>query len=277
MTYDVLGPGPLDYLPCRYGTSKLMFRGPKRDLADPFIAFIGTTETYGKFIEAPFPTLLEGSLGITCVNFGQITAGIDAFATDPYVIQAACDARVTVIQIMGAQNMTNRFYSVHPRRNDRFTGASSILKTIYRDVDFADFHFNKHLLTHLKEVSYDRFEAVQHELREAWLARMQFLLRQIQGKTVLLWMSGHAPKSEAVACDNDMCVEPMLVTREMIEKVTPYASAYAEVVASPQALQSGMEGMVFSELDEPAATEMLRPLAHAEAASALTKAIQNLI
>lgn len=30
MTYDALGAGALDYLPCRYGTSKLLFRGPRR-------------------------------------------------------------------------------------------------------------------------------------------------------------------------------------------------------------------------------------------------------
>ena len=152
MTYDVLGPGPLDYLPCRYGASKLLFRGPKRDLSAPYLAFVGTTETYGKFIETPFPALVEETLGVTCANFGQITAGVDAFASDPFVLQAASDAEITVIQIMGTQNMTNRFYSVHPRRNDRFVAAASILKTIFREVDFADFHFNKHMLSHLMTV-----------------------------------------------------------------------------------------------------------------------------
>ena len=47
MTYDAAGPAPLDYLPCRYGTSKLMFRGPRRRLEAPYIAFLGGPETYG--------------------------------------------------------------------------------------------------------------------------------------------------------------------------------------------------------------------------------------
>ncbi|MDC1223540.1 DUF6473 family protein [Ascidiaceihabitans sp.] len=46
MTYDVLGAGNLDYLPCRYGTSKLLFRGPRRPLKEPYIAFLSGTETY---------------------------------------------------------------------------------------------------------------------------------------------------------------------------------------------------------------------------------------
>jgi hypothetical protein len=41
MTYDALGVGALDYLPCRYGTSKLLFRGPRRPLKDPYLVFMG--------------------------------------------------------------------------------------------------------------------------------------------------------------------------------------------------------------------------------------------
>jgi uncharacterized protein DUF6473 len=63
MTIDALGLGALDYLPCRYGNSKLLFRGPKRSLDEPYIAFIGGTETYGKFLAKPFPVLVEEEFG----------------------------------------------------------------------------------------------------------------------------------------------------------------------------------------------------------------------
>lgn len=276
MTYDVLGPGPLDYLPCRYGVSKLLFRGPKRDLSGPYVAFVGTTETYGKFIEAPFPMLVEEAIGMNCANFGQITAGVDAFATDPFVVQAASDAELTVIQIMGAQNMTNRFYSVHPRRNDRFVGAASILQTIFREVDFADFHFNKHMLSHLMKVSPDRFATVRQELQDAWLARMQFLLSQIKGKSLLMWFSDHAPGDDDNSRTGDLGTEPLFVTRDMISKVRAFASSYVEVVVSQDAMDEGVNGMIFSEMDSTAASEMLGPTAHREAADALIPAIENM-
>ena len=77
MTYDVLGAGNLDYLPCRYGTSKLLFRGPRRPLKEPYIAFLSGTETYGKLITNPFPEPIEQSIGRTCVNLGRVTAGVD--------------------------------------------------------------------------------------------------------------------------------------------------------------------------------------------------------
>lgn len=276
MSYDVQGRGPLDYLPCRYGGSRLMFRGPKRDLTKPYYAFIGTTETYGKFILHPFPTLVEQALGVTCVNFGQVTAGVDAFATDPFVVEAASDAEVTVVQIMGAQNMTNRFYAVHPRRNDRFLSAATILQTIYREVDFADFHFTKHMLTHLCALSPERFEAVVQELREAWSARMRFLLSQIKGKCVLLWLADHAPDDGVAADCMDLGQEPLFITREMVEDVKEQATSYVEVVATSNARLAGTQGMVYSDLDAPAAGQMLNPIVHAHAADALTEAIQEL-
>ena len=64
MAYEKLGHSPLDYMPCRYGASKLLFRGPRRVLEAPYVACLGGTETYGKFIEAPFPALIEAQTGV---------------------------------------------------------------------------------------------------------------------------------------------------------------------------------------------------------------------
>lgn len=276
MTYDALGPGALDYLPCRYGTSKLLFRGPRRDLDQPYVAFVGGTETYGKFIEKPLPALVEAQVGTTCANFGFLNAGIDAFIQDPFVLEAASSAEVTVVQVLGAQNMTNRFYSVHPRRNDRFVAPSTLLGTIYREVDFADFNFNRHMLNHLLMVSAERFEAVVSELQQAWLARMRLLLGRISGKIILLWMADHKPPAAVVPDVEDLGSDPLFVTQEMIEEIAPLATEYVEAVASKQAMDARTEGMVFSQMETLAAHEMLGPRAHAEAAEAVTAAIQEL-
>lgn len=277
MTYDVLGPGALDYLPCRYGTSKLLFRGPRRCLDQPYIAFLGSTETYGKFVQKPFPALVEAAIGRVCVNFGQPNAGIDAFAQDPFVISAAARAEITVIQIIGAQNMTNRFYAVHPRRNDRFVSTSTLLRTIYRDVDFADFHFNKHMLNRLMLVSPERFGVVRDELQQAWIARMQLMLKQIPGKTVLLWFADHPPESADPLKMQELGKDPLFVTRDMLDQVAPHATRTIEVVPSPEAMAQGTAGMFFTAMEEPAAAEVPGPAAHEEAAEALGDVIKSLL
>lgn len=275
MTYENLGQGALDYFPCRYGKSKLLFRGPRKKMAGEYIAMIGGTETYGKFIEKPFPTLVGEAMEMECVNFGCVTAGVDVFANDASVVEACAKARVTVIQAIGAQNMSNRFYAVHPRRNDRFLRASTLMKTIFREVDFTDFSFTKHLLTTLQTLSEERFSIVRDELKEAWIARMKLLLDKIEGKTVLLWFADRAP--EDTASPDGLGREPIFVDRRMIEEVRPYVTEVVEVVPSARALAQGTAGMMFSSMEEPAAQELMGPAAHEEVAQALLEPLSRLI
>ena len=276
MSIEALGPGALDYLPCRYGASKLVFRGPRRNLERPYFAFVGGTETYGKFLSEPYPALVEQKLGLTCANFGLLNAGVDAFVHDPFVISTSAKAQATVIQVMGAQNMTNRFYTVHPRRNDRFVSASTLLKTIYKEVDFADFNFNKHMLNDLLTISPDRFDIVRSELQQAWLARMRLILGGIKGKTVLLWFAHGGPPDGCTGATG-LGHDPLFVTRQMMDEITPMVTTMVEVSASPQAIEAGTEGMFFSEMESMAAKEMLGPIAHAEAADAVVQALDGLM
>lgn len=275
MTYDALGPGALDYLPCRYGASRLLFRGPKRNLDKPYYAFVGGTETYGRFIKRPFPALIEAEIGLPCVNFGQANAGVDAFSLDPFVLDAAAKSEIAIVQVMGAQNMSNRFYTVHPRRNDRFISTSSLLRTIYRDVDFADFHFNKHMLTRLKTVCPLRFAAVRQELQDAWLARMRLLLKRIGGKSILLWFAEQAPE-KTHDDEPELGPDPLFVTREMMDQIHNDATMVVEVVAKTEARLRRTEGKYFSELEAVVAAEVMGPKAHEEAATALLDAIRTI-
>ena len=279
MSIEILGPGGLDYLTCRYGTSKLMFRGPKRSLKGRFVAFIGGTETYGKFIAEPFPALIEQALEVPCVNFGLLNAGIDAFAKDPFVIETASRADVTVIQLVGAQNLSNRFYSVHPRRNDRLVTASALLKTIYGEVDFADFNFTKHMLQHLLTLSPERFAIVRSELQQAWLARMRLMLGQISGKKVLLWLAARTPEDMPDANTHgipDLGEDPLFITRDMIAQIAPLVDDVVEMSTNGGAVGADVKGMVFSEMERMAAEQMLGPTAHSDAAGALVPVIEAL-
>ncbi|WP_187429097.1 hypothetical protein ROLI_004990 [Roseobacter fucihabitans] len=278
MTYDVLGAGALDYAPCRYGNSKLLFRGPERRIDVPYVAFLGGTETYGKFIKCPYPALVESDLGVNCINFGISNAGIDVMLCDQMLGDAANGAEVTVIQVIGAQNLSNRFYTVHPRRNDRFVSASTLLMSIYPEVDFAEFHFTKHMLSCLLEVSTDRFSAVKAELQMAWSARMKLLMNRISGQKVLLWFSDHPPLEEGpVGVNPSMEKAPLFVTRKMLKDLNSIADGYVEVVATPQALAAGVDGMVFSQMEAMAAAEMLGPKAHGEVALKLGKVLHSMI
>jgi hypothetical protein len=275
MAYTYPGEGSLDYFPCRYGRSKLMFRGPRRDLTQPYVAVFGGTETYGKFLPQPYPALVEAALGLPMVNLGCINAGTDVYLNDPAVIEIAAKARAVVIQITGAANLTNRFYAVHPRRNDRFLRAAPLLQTIFREVDFTEFHFTRHMLRTLNAVSPEKFEVLAEELRAAWVARMKLLISRLPTRVVLLWVADHAPV--APGRQGDVAHDPLLVDADMIATLRPLVSGYVEAVASPAARACGTEGMRFSALDEPAARGLPGPAVHAEVAAALATALSDLV
>lgn len=284
MTYDTTGRSGLDYLPCRYGRSRLLFRGPRRRLEGEYALFLGGTETYGRFIEQPFPALVEAATGIRCVNFGLQNAGVDAFLHDPTVMEVAERARVTVVQVMGAQNMSNRFYAVHPRRNDRFLNASGLMKQLFRDVDFTEFSFNRHMLSTIRRISPDRYMMIREELREAWMARMRHLLQGIGGRTILLWFADHAPEGaehdrHRLGPDpsDGLGGDPLFIDRTMIEALRPLVTDVVELCASADALSRGTEGMVFDPLEAPAAAGMMGPVAHQEVAEALVPVLDRMM
>jgi hypothetical protein len=275
MSYEKMSGTELNYEPCQYGESRLLFRGPKKELDAPFVAFLGGTETYGKFVPQPFVTLLDEALPINCVNFGYVNAGIDAFLAEPSVLYNAQQSEVTVVQVMGAQNMSNRYYKVHPRRNDRFIGASNMMQMVFNEIDFSEFHFTRHMLGTLCARAPDRYAMVSDELRMAWSARMKLLLNTLGGKVVLLWVADHAP--ETAMGTSGLGPDPLFVDRLMIEELRPMVDDVVEVVVSKQAQAKGIDGMRCTDMERVAAQRMLNVAAHQEAATALEKSLSNLI
>lgn len=276
MKYDVLDGDALSYEPCRYGLSRIYFRGPKRDLDQPYMAFLGGTETFGKFIKTPFPALIEAEIRHPCVNFGCVNGGVDAFVNDPTIVGACRDADLTVVQIMGANNLSNRFFSVHPRRNDRFLRASSVLQAIYRDVDFADITFTRHLLGALYTASGERFDIVVAELRAAWIARMRSLLEQVGKRVVLLWFSkedlSDTPWDQRA---NPIGSDPLFITKDMVDEIRDLVMDVVTVRPSAAALEEGTDGMLVPPMQARAASDMLGLRAHAEVAETLTPKLRE--
>lgn len=272
---EIEGAG-LTYAPCRYGMSRILFRGPRRRLDTPYVAFVGGTETFGKFINSPFPNLIEKEIGRTCVNLGTVNGGVDAFVNDPTIMGVCRDADLTVVQIMGANFMSNRFYSVHPRRNDRFLRASTVLQAIYSEVDFSDVTFTRHLLGKLYALSPERFDIVVSELREAWVARMRNMLGQIGPNAVLLWFARSEMSDEKWnEGPNPLRVDPLFITASMIDLLRPLVKDVVVVKPSEIALRQGTKGMYFSGMQSQAASEMLSVACHAEASNTLAPRLKR--
>ncbi|GAB4293521.1 MAG: DUF6473 family protein [Roseovarius sp.] len=210
-----------------------MFRGPHRRLEGEFIACLGGTETFGKFVSCPYPDLLEEQTAITCVNFGWPNAGIDVFAHDRALLDCAGRARLCILQVPCATNMSNRYYSVHPRRNDRFLRASEALRALFGEVDFCEFSFTRHMLGHLQACSAERFALVRRELARVWVEGMRALIARIEAPVVLLWLSARSP--DTAADRPEIWADPALVDRAMLEALRGDVAAIVEVCLGEEA------------------------------------------
>ena len=84
--------------------------------------------------------------------------------------------------------MSNRMYSVYPRRNQRLRGVSEALKSLYPQIDFTQFKYVSAMIRKLKSEDDSSWKVVEAELKSAWMARMLELLEDIETKKVLIWL-----------------------------------------------------------------------------------------
>lgn len=261
----------IHYDMCRYDGTKLAFRGPAKSFDVPYIAAVGSSETFGPYVQAPYPTLLEEWLNQPVVNLGVRHAGVSLFASERWILDRASDADVAVVQVMGAGNMSNRLYSVHSRRNDRFLAVSPALKALFPDVDFTDFSFVRHLLQSLAGQSDSGFQTLVEELRFAWLQRMRRVLSCIECPVVLLWMSDRASSTPS---EWPQGPEPLFVTKAMLDELAADVSAVVEIVGLTEV--DRLEGKLFGAHEKDAAFSAPCPIHHARVAEKLCHVIRGI-
>lgn len=241
--------GAIDYAMCRYGQSRLMFRGPPRVPEGGYCVALGGAATFGRYLPSPWPHLLERISRRMVINLGVPHAGPDAYLSDPCVMRLVIGADLRLIEVPDAINLSNPLYSVHSRRNDRFLRAGNALVRLYPEVDFTEFAFTRHMIGALAEHGQQRFALVARQLQQVWLARMGQLLDLCDGPTVLVWLADRPPPEREVEVPSPAA--PRLVNRAMLEALRPRTSEIVEVVVGDYF--GGVMGKIFGPTEEPAA------------------------
>ena len=271
-----------DYKVYRFGRSRQIFRGPQPDLRGRYLAFIGGSNTFGRYNDTPYPDLIGERTGQTILNLGTDGAGPGFFLGDPEVLRTAMDAELTVVQVMCASSTANRMFAVRPRRNLRLHTISDLLAGIYPEVDFSRFSFTKGMLKHLHALDASRFKLVANEMKNAWIGRMQTLLSTIETKTLLFYMSERDPDDVSPPSGDITDMKyPQFVDRAMLDAVKPAADAYVECITSagmPQDLRVDGHAVLFRPSGEPINenSEFASPEMHTAAAEALMPEIERL-
>ena len=171
-----------------------------------YVVALGGTATFGKTVVQPFPALLDRAADCPVLNLAAPNAGPDFFLADPRRLELAAGASLAILQPCGVEGVTNPFYTVHSRRNDRFLGATPALRSLFPEVDFAEIHFTRHLLSVLQRTDPARFSHVLRGLQATWMARTQALLRHLPPRRILLRLRAPADHPPA----DDLIDEAML-------------------------------------------------------------------
>ncbi|WP_308915578.1 DUF6473 family protein [Jannaschia sp. LMIT008] len=269
MSFERSPPGS-DHAPCRYGDSKLAFRGPAVDPAAPHVVVIGSSEVHGRYVPDPLTDRLARALDRPVANLGVQNGGVDVFAKDEALLAHAAGADLAVVQVMGAQNLSNRLYTVHPRRNDRFLRHSKKMTKLFPEVDFSDFVFTGHMLCDLRDRDPARFERVVAELREAWTARMTTLLDGFACPKVLLWLDGDA-------APGDLGRPPLFVTDAMVDDLRDDVDVVLRADMRTADAAGEFDDLDFDPSEVESARLTMAPSSHATLADRLAPVLKDLL
>ena len=283
--YQKADAGFIDYRQYRFGSSKVLVRGPEEPIAKPYIVCLGAAQTFGRFVEQPFPRLLQERLGVRCVNLGAAGGGPDLFLADEEILALCAGAEACVLQVMSGRSINNGYYRVEKRRNAIVASVSPDL----RDVAQAMRQERRKLSAHdfLQKVKQqkdpDLAQRVFDEVRRAWIEAYARLLKDIRTHRVLFWFSERPPESrEKYTHGGALMKFPQLVDKGMIEAVRLHADDYVECASSdgmPQSLLRNGAPVLFTENGLPRAKNPYYPSPemHASAAEALAAPLRKVL
>lgn len=246
----------VDYQLYQLPGTKLQFRGPQQQMPDgEFFSCLGAAQTFGCFVERPYPALLEKQLGIPALNLGYGGAGPLFFNRHPELVEIVNRGRLAVVQIMSGRSEDNsRFESrgleFLTRRSD---GKQMSADAAWRSVLEFRYAWKRLPLgqglarTVCRKLGSVDAKRLLAETRTNWLASYEKLLDAIKVPTVLIWFSKRTPDFDD-SCENlhnFMGVYPQLVTRRMVEAVAEQADHFVDCTTqrgSPQRLISRFDG-----------------------------------
>lgn len=208
----------------RHTNKELLLRGPKPQKLekDKYIVCIGAAQTFGRFCEKPFPTLLHEEYGYPTLNLGYGGAGPSFFCkdNDKLMDKYVNNSKFVVIQVMSGRSESNSlFKSKGLGRYTRIIDGKSIgCKDAFKEL--------------LEENNEDFLKKIVAETRDNWIENYKQLLEQIKVPKILLWFSIRRPryredyKSKKV--NKLFGGYPQLVNSKMVNQIRMYCDKYVE-------------------------------------------------
>ena len=187
------------------------------------ISFIGAAQTFGHFVNTPFPTLVSEAFSANPFNAGVSGAGPDLFTLNERLIDDINQTKLCVIQVMSGRSIHNRYFRTN-------VGAS--IGTLHlKDIKKENIQGHDAFAILRQELSQSELEEVVLETIENYTNAYRALCDKIKVTKVLLWISTREPKYDRdFRYTNSFLGEfPHLVDDVTLAKISTYCDATVHV------------------------------------------------
>jgi Domain of unknown function (DUF6473) len=244
-----------DYRLFRFG--HLHLRGPEPPLeAGQYWACIGAAQAFGRYVDAPYPSILSERLGLPCLNLGIGGAGPNVFRA-PYILEAINQARFVVVQILSGRSSSNSFLDGRGAMMWVRKPGLRFESEAVRDTILADIHDRARvqpdpddplavpvgtgLHTWLayqlifNNIGREYCEVLRSETKLRHTLDMIAILAQIRVPKVLFYYSEREPDAANTQYTNFsefFGIFPHFVDQESIDYMSPHADAFVKCVST---------------------------------------------
>lgn len=214
------------------------FRGPQINTSAPYLAFIGSAQTFGRFVPIPFPSLLGLRLGIPVLNLAVGGAGPRHFLTREY-LEVINGAEAVVVQILSGRSASNSLFD-----NSESGGMVGHIRGEQSKIRAEEFFARFGQPSGKAQIV-----EIVDETRNDYTSSFIELLRKIVVPKILFWFSTRTPQYQ----ENYENVPhgifgafPHLVNKKMVNRLAALSDDYVECVSKqglPQKLWSSHQAI----------------------------------
>ena len=212
----------IDYGLVEFPGTKGQIRGPlpRSFEAGGYVAFLGAAQTFGRFAQRPFATLVGESLGREVLNLGFAGAGPKEFLRHDHYIRAANRASLAIVQVLSGRSIENSHFE-NPTADLLRERGRPDAKLRHSEPAYDEL---------LKTRSQSYVEALVAETRAHYVEQMTRLLQAIEVPRVLFWFSQRRPdyQEKYDYAGNLFYHFPQLVNRAMVNELSRHAELYCE-------------------------------------------------
>jgi hypothetical protein len=190
-----------------------LLRGPRRWTGSrPFLTFLGAAQTFGRFVQRPFPEIVGGVLDADYINFGAAGAGPEYYINRSTILNYVNRSTLCVVQVMSGRSVsTPLLESVQGGGMLKFldgprAGENAMAADAYRLV--------------AREYGAEALRQQVADARERWVWCYRSLFDKISVPIAILWMSTRATDTSADPDKDGQLGEfPHLIGRKELEAI----------------------------------------------------------